>query len=57
MSRANTRTRRSAWKTSAPALTTCPACHQPTRPHTACPNCGQYKGRYYAAAVRSEFQA
>ncbi|MDR2114565.1 MAG: 50S ribosomal protein L32 [Bifidobacteriaceae bacterium] len=57
MSRANTRARRSQWKTSAAALTRCPRCSQPTRPHTACPSCGTYKGRYYSAAVRSEFEA
>lgn len=26
-------------------LAACPKCHQPTLPHTACPNCGTYKGR------------
>ncbi|MDR1825705.1 MAG: 50S ribosomal protein L32 [Bifidobacteriaceae bacterium] len=56
-SRANTRSRRSQWKTSAVALTTCPRCGEPTRPHHACPNCGTYKGRLYAEAQRSEFEA
>ncbi|MDR0365518.1 MAG: 50S ribosomal protein L32 [Bifidobacteriaceae bacterium] len=56
-SRANTRTRRSQWKTSAPALTQCPNCGEATRPHTACPHCGVYKGRYYQAADRSQFEA
>ncbi|MCL1897327.1 MAG: 50S ribosomal protein L32 [Micrococcales bacterium] len=55
-SRANTHARRSQWKTSAVPLTTCPRCKEPTRPHTACPNCGTYKGRAYAAAERSEHQ-
>ncbi|MDR1798308.1 MAG: 50S ribosomal protein L32 [Bifidobacteriaceae bacterium] len=56
-SRANTRSRRSQWKTSPTALTTCPRCGEPTRPHTACPSCGTYKGRLYAEAQRSEFEA
>jgi large subunit ribosomal protein L32 len=47
MSRSNTRSRRSQWKTSAPTLTPCPnrACGQLKPPHQACPNCGQYAGR------------
>jgi len=28
-----------------PALTSCPQCHQPRLPHTACPTCGTYAGR------------
>jgi large subunit ribosomal protein L32 len=47
MSRSNTRSRRSQWKTSAVQLMTCPnpACRQPKLQHTACRNCGQYDGR------------
>jgi large subunit ribosomal protein L32 len=47
MSRSNTRSRRSQWKTTVPTLVTCPngACGQMTSPHTVCPNCGQYRGR------------
>ncbi|MDR1428081.1 MAG: 50S ribosomal protein L32 [Bifidobacteriaceae bacterium] len=56
-SRANTRTRRSQWKTTAVTLTACPHCGAKTRPHTACPTCGTYKGRLYAEAQRSEFKA
>lgn len=26
-------------------LTSCPKCKKPVRPHTACANCGFYKGR------------
>jgi len=28
-----------------PTLTYCPKCGKPVLPHTACPNCGYYKGR------------
>jgi large subunit ribosomal protein L32 len=47
MSRSNTRSRRSQWKTSAPTLVRCPnrACGQLVPPHTACANCGQYDGK------------
>lgn len=36
--------RRANWKLTAPAVATCPQCHQPTQPHRACPSCGYYKG-------------
>ncbi len=47
MSRANTRSRRSMWKTTAPTLAPCPnpACGELKPPHQACRNCGQYDGR------------
>lgn len=47
MSRSNTRHRRSQWKTQAPTLVTCPnpLCQAKIPPHTACPECGQYKKR------------
>ena len=47
MSRSNTRSRRSQWKTTAPTLARCPnrACGELKLPHTACPNCGQYAGK------------
>jgi large subunit ribosomal protein L32 len=44
-SKSNTRSRRANWKTQAPAVSTCPQCHKPRRPHHACPNCGYYNGR------------
>jgi len=56
MSRSNTRSRRANWKATAVGLTTCPQCKSPTRPHTACPSCGTYKGRHFEAAERSEHQ-
>ena len=44
MSRSNTRSRRSQWKTNAVSLVTCAnaACKAKHLPHTACPECGQY---------------
>jgi len=45
MSRSNTRSRRSQWKTTAPTLAPCPRCRQPKLPHVACPTCGTYNGR------------
>jgi len=44
-SRSNTRHRRSAWKTTAPALSTCERCKQPKLQHIACPTCGTYNKR------------
>jgi len=29
----------------APALTNCPECDEPTLRHRACPHCGLYRGR------------
>ena len=57
MSRSNTRSRRANWKATPTTLTTCPQCGAATQPHIACPTCGTYKGRHYAAAERSEHQA
>jgi large subunit ribosomal protein L32 len=37
--------RRATHRISAPALTECPHCHHPVRPHHVCGNCGQYRGR------------
>lgn len=57
MSRANTRARRANWKASVVPLTACPRCQSPKQAHIACPSCGVYAGRYYAAAERTEHQA
>lgn len=54
MSRANTRARRSQWKTTAANLVTCPRCKGETLPHIACPKCGTYRGRFYASALRTD---
>jgi large subunit ribosomal protein L32 len=56
MSRSNTRSRRANWKTTATTLAACPRCNAPKMPHVACPACGTYNGRHYAAAERSEHQ-
>ena len=37
--------RSSVWKLEAPTLITCTQCGKYTVPHTACGNCGYYKGR------------
>lgn len=52
-SRANTHTRRSAWKAEPTKTVTCPNCGAQTLPHTACPNCGAFRGRVYKAAISS----
>ena len=57
MSRSNTRSRRSQWKTTAANLTTCPQCKADRLSHQACPTCGTYNGRQYAVAVRTEHEA
>jgi len=45
MSRSRTRSRRSQWKATAPALSTCDRCKQPKLQHIACPTCGTYNKR------------
>jgi large subunit ribosomal protein L32 len=37
--------RRSHDALSNPAVSTCPQCGEPKRPHNICTNCGTYKGR------------
>ena len=51
MSRSNTRSRRSQWKTSAPTLVACEnrACRQPKLPHTVCKVCGTYDNKQVIA--------
>ena len=56
MSRSNTRSRRANWKATPTALSTCPQCKAVCTPHQACPCCGSYGGRRYAAAERTEHQ-
>jgi large subunit ribosomal protein L32 len=48
--RSKTRSRRAAnWKLNAVTIVECGQCHQPKRPHFACPNCGMYDGRQVIA--------
>lgn len=54
-SRANTRMRRSTWKTQATTTISCPNCGAPTMSHVACPNCGSYRGRVYREAIRDTY--
>jgi large subunit ribosomal protein L32 len=49
MSRSNTRSRRSQWKTTPVATQPCPQCKSPKLSHTACSVCGQYNGRQVVA--------
>ncbi len=37
--------RRAHWKLTAPAVVRCAKCKEPVLPHTACSNCGTYRGR------------
>ena len=57
MSRSNTRSRRANWKATPVTLSTRPQCKAPVPPHQACPSCGTYQGRHYAAAERTEHQS
>lgn len=43
--RAKTNSRRSSHKLEAPAVSACPQCHQPKRPHHVCGECGYYDGK------------
>jgi large subunit ribosomal protein L32 len=40
-----TATRRANHRIEAPAVSECPRCHSPRRPHRVCPECGTYAGR------------
>lgn len=44
-SNARTRKRRAHDALALPTLVLCPQCHEPKRPHRACPHCGAYRGR------------
>lgn len=44
-SKARGRKRRTHYKISAPTVSVCPECQEPKLPHTACLECGTYRGR------------
>jgi len=44
-SHSRTAKRRAQHRIVAPALSECPRCHSPQRPHRVCPVCGTYAGR------------
>lgn len=48
-SKSKARMRRTHQKTEAPNLSTCPQCGEATMRHTACKECGTYKGRTVVA--------
>ncbi len=37
--------RKTHWKTSAAAVTTCSECGEAKEPHRVCPECGSYRGK------------
>jgi large subunit ribosomal protein L32 len=45
VSKARRDKRRATHRIAAPALSECPQCHQPVRPHHVCRNCGHSRGR------------
>jgi large subunit ribosomal protein L32 len=51
--KSRTRKRRANWKAVATVAVECPQCKKPRLPHTACPECGYYRGRA-AVAVAAE---
>ncbi|HEY7933726.1 MAG TPA: 50S ribosomal protein L32 [Solirubrobacteraceae bacterium] len=44
-SHARTAMRRAQHKITTPAISECPRCHSPRRPHRVCPTCGTYDSR------------
>ncbi|MFO7751685.1 MAG: 50S ribosomal protein L32 [Desulfobacteraceae bacterium] len=45
VSKSRGRKRRTHQKVAAPTVAVCPECREPKLPHTACPECGEYRGR------------
>ena len=50
-SRCKRMNRRSHDALSAPAVSVCPQCSEPKRPHHVCPSCGSYNGK---AVIKKE---
>ncbi len=53
-SKARGRKRRTHYKISAPTVSVCAECQEPKLPHTACPECGAYKGRSVKASAEDD---
>ncbi len=45
VSKTSGRMRRTHYKINAKAVTTCPKCGEPVKPHRVCKKCGTYKGK------------
>ncbi len=56
-SRQRQRKRRTHYKTTIPALASCPQCMKPVISHRVCPFCGYYKGNMVIAAETEEKKA
>lgn len=52
--KASQATRRSNWKGSVPATTTCPNCKEIVLTHTVCPKCGYYKDGFASIKKQNE---
>ena len=53
-SQARKHSRRSMWKLSAPALVSCPQCHELKLAHRVCGKCGYYNGKLVDASVTAD---
>lgn len=53
-SKTKKRMRRTHLKKELPGLTTCPNCGASIKPHRACPECGNYKGKEVVKTDKTE---
>ena len=53
-SKTKKRMRRTHLKLDLPGLTTCPNCGASIKPHRACPECGNYKGKEVVKTDKTE---
>ena len=54
LSKMKGRQRRSHYHASVGALTLCPSCKQPIRPHSICIGCNTYRGRDFTKPVKED---